>query len=465
MSCVCKTCVCPSHETRKNFENTERLLRHIDSRINTHLGKFKAFGRHSGECKHKTNTVECCWHFSDYFCHYVGRSAIIVWLESCAASKISFTSLFQDFAFFAVFLNDINLVANLARGVALYTMEFASRIFDSNDNILSTVEQIPLEENYDINVQRFKVDTLDVLKKCGWLTNPLMDRNEAIVSSFRTIQSVMNRLQLILVYESQQRTSQPQFQLIGRALIASFCIPGDKILGLYFLEYFGFVLPCVQYTKFATHLKPILRRITNRTVCEMILLRFVNHARMQMQQHKTLRDELGRVLMLKKAEKRIILEQERMQVGMYLETCRFTLLDFFFNYLYYSEKIVLFLHMNANSLAFLNTFRVDLWHKRDKLPGDFSYEMLMSTRSHERLYDNDFEISTAPYCFNCGTFIENVWENFEKMPLVKQSVGKQSGLNCVCYTVRYCSLVCSKLHSGTHAATCSAEYREATRSH
>jgi len=361
----------------------------------------------------------------------------------------------QDFAFLVTFINDVYLVANLARGIAMYFAEFTSTVFDKKERKFS-VDQIKFEETSICTRQPFLINTGALLASCGWLKQPFLDSSAAIESCLEIMRGSRSLIRLVLANEAQQKTRQLPFLLIVRALVACFCTSKDNLLGCFLIDFYGECLPLSIFSNFPVALKPVLRVLHGKVVCERVMLKFVQHRCVTLLADEK-RKNMESICLVESVRKRILIDAEREKVKVYIEHCRFILLDFFFNYIFYSSKFLLFLHMNPTSLDFLNAFRIVLTCKSEKLIRNFSLENLLSYKCTELRTSGDARVSVAPNCFNCGLYIEKVWPSDQKLVLFDKIVSKKSSVLCECLMARYCSAKCANLHHTAHLPFCTTK--------
>lgn len=429
---------------------TRQLLSSIDEKISFRRDRFKPFGCHDGVCLHleeNDTPRECCWHFSDYYCHYAGHSLVIAWLETYAERNFPLSTLLQEFAYFAVFLNNAYLVANLAHGISLFSAAFARRVIDPHGRKFKVAEKKFDETHISAAiVQSLDVNLAEVFQECGWKNAPFLPVQEAMESTLELNKKLGVFMRIIIANEARQKTRQKQFGLISRALLSLFCVDVKNIIGLFFIDFFAQLLPPRTYLNFALNLRLILHRMHGKKTSNIIMQHISNQACIR---------KIGQSLVQKDCLSRQQIEKQRELFLACLSKCRLTLLHFFHNYLLYMPKVLVFLHMHSQSLKFLDSFRIFVYEKNSSLYQivNFSYENLVNSK--HRANDDDPAIIVAPYCFNCGVYVDQIWSIVTPIQM-PASVEKAKTFVCACSMARYCSHKCASLHYSQHVETCSS---------
>lgn len=476
--CVCDQCrlkkIRSVVEARcRSVRCTIALTSAIDARIETMLEHFVPYG-HDGPCLHRDATAAtkttCCWHFSQFYTHVVGAGAIVAWLEAYALFEEPLHVILEDFAFFAVMLNDYALVVKLAHGVLLY--------FEALVEARGGTAPAPAAAACGVGIATGAA----LLRATGWASQILSPQCTGAASAapataatdemaarcaeilerrraeFRRV-LVAEELQALQRSDLQkQSANRMPFQLICHALLAPFCLDKSHLIGRFFVTFFGDILPQYALIAYNDALKRLTQRMYSTRACGTVAAAFAHHPRVDSvvdkQQRDFLRSTLARI---DKPLSRAVIDVERRYVALLVAKIRYSLYKFLDSFLLFSNKLTIYVHVAPSSLLLLNMFRL---HVRGSLQhiASFSYYCLANGLNiGGRRRGDDPAVVCAPYCFNCGAYMNNVWcSTMPHRQLEHTAVASQREQTflCSCNMARYCSKRCAILHFTLHRAVC-----------
>jgi hypothetical protein len=419
----CIDCECAKIDER------QKLVHAIDARIDPLLEHFLPFACHDGPCKKKTKdrAGSCCWHFSSFLHYSIGCGAIIAWLQTYVERGEPLYTMLEDFATLASVLNDKVLVANLAYGIVCYFDALIETAKDNRECCKSAHTRLKVLEctGWSQHVSNQSLEIGDLLKG---ITEPLQRRRQDF--------------QLLLTAGAPKKSRDALLD----TLLAPYCLDKENWVGDFFLGFFGLLLPDAELAEYHTSLLRFFHYRYSPTACSRLIAT------------DGLKSDAVAARRTR-CSKRSVIEAERKIVKSQVEMIRLRMLRFVHNYVGRSNKLVAFVHIMPASLLFMNHFRLHMYGCAPSIKAmmTFSYYDMLNGGSLCKRSEADPAVVCAPYCFNCGAFMHDVWPaKMQHTQLSHTLPAKQKTQTflCGCNMARYCSKRCAELHAEVHGRTC-----------